>query len=101
MRFFKSIYVYDIQIYMSNFDFCFVSQSEFEKLIVSAFSLHHNSKKKIWKENEKKTVPTAESSKGKGVKTNSCVSESAMIVSDIIGIDEVCKITGLFPQHDL
>ncbi len=43
----------------------------------------------------KKAVPTAELSKGKGVKTNSCVSESAMIVSDIIGIDEVCKITGL------
>ena len=43
----------------------------------------------------KKAVPTAESSEGKGVKTNSCVSESAMIVSDIIAIDEVCKITGL------
>ena len=43
----------------------------------------------------KKAVSTAESSKEKGMRINSGVSESIMIVSDIIGIDEVCKITSL------
>ena len=43
----------------------------------------------------KKAVSTAESSKEKGMRINSGVSESIMIVSDIIGIDEVCKITTL------
>ena len=35
----------------------------------------------------KKAVSTAESSKEKGMRINSGVSESIMIVSDIIGID--------------
>ena len=57
--------------YICRFCFCFVSQSEFEKLIVAPFLCIIIKKK------------------------NSGVSESIMIVSDIIGIDEVCKITGL------
>ena len=36
MRFFKSIYIFDIQMYISIL-FCFVSQNEFEKLIVVPF----------------------------------------------------------------
>ncbi len=39
--------------YICRFCFCFVSQSEFEKLIVAPF-LCIIIKKKIWKENEKK-----------------------------------------------
>ena len=46
----------------------------------------------------KKAVSTAESSKEKGMRINSGVSESIMIVSDIIGIDEVCKITSLYKK---
>ena len=72
------------------FCFCFVSQHEFEKLIVVPFLCI---KKDMIK--RKKAVSTAESSKEKGMRINSGVSESIMIVSDIIGIDEVCKITSL------
>lgn len=44
---------------------------------------------------KKESAFMAELSKEEGMKTNSCVSENTMIVADIIGIDEVCKITGL------
>lgn len=73
--------------------FCFVSQNEFEKLIVVPFLCIIILKKDMIK--RKKAVSTAESSKEKGMRINSGVSESIMIVSDIIGIDEVCKITSL------
>lgn len=73
--------------------FCFVSQHEFEKLIVVPFLCIIILKKDMIK--RKKAVSTAESSKEKGMRINSGVSESIMIVSDIIGIDEVCKITSL------
>lgn len=75
------------------FCFCFVSQNEFEKLIVVPFLCIIILKKDMIK--RKKAVSTAESSKEKGMRINSGVSESIMIVSDIIGIDEVCKITSL------
>lgn len=75
------------------FCFCFVSQHEFEKLIVVPFLCIIILKKDMIK--RKKAVSTAESSKEKGMRINSGVSESIMIVSDIIGIDEVCKITSL------
>lgn len=75
------------------FCFCFVSQHEFEKLIVVPFLCIIILKKNMIK--RKKAVSTAESSKEKGMRINSGVSESIMIVSDIIGIDEVCKITSL------
>mgnify|MGYP003015986270 CR=1 FL=1 len=71
-----------------------MSQSEFEKLIVVPF-LCIIIKKKIMTKVRRKAVSTAKSSKEKGMKTNSCVSENTLIVADIIGIDEVCKITGL------
>lgn len=75
------------------FCFCFVLQNEFEKLIVVPFLCIIILKKDMIK--RKKAVSTAESSKEKGMRINSGVSESIMIVSDIIGIDEVCKITSL------
>ena len=86
------------------FCFCFVSQNEFEKLIVVPFlciiilKKRYDKKKKVYYPRyggKKKAVSTAESSKEKGMRINSGVSESIMIVSDIIGIDEVCKITSL------
>ncbi len=86
--------MYLIFRYICRFCFCFVSQSEFEKLIVVPF-LCIIILKKRYEIKRKKAVSTAESSKEKGMRINSCVSESIMIVSDIIGIDEVCKITGL------
>ncbi|MCS2230669.1 helix-turn-helix domain-containing protein [Phocaeicola vulgatus] len=70
-----------------------MSQNEFEKLIVVPFLCIIILKKRYDK--RKKAVSTAESSKEKGMRINSGVSESIMIVSDIIGIDEVCKITSL------
>lgn len=92
MRFINR-YIYLIFRCIYRFCFCFVSQNEFEKLIVVPFLCIIILKKDMIK--RKKAVSTAESSKEKGMRINSGVSESIMIVSDIIGIDEVCKITSL------
>lgn len=92
MRFLNR-YIYLIFRCIYRFCFCFVSQNEFEKLIVVPFLCIIILKKDMIK--RKKAVSTAESSKEKGMRINSGVSESIMIVSDIIGIDEVCKITSL------